>query len=289
MPAMAESVRRHAVAASDLTGAMTERVLYDVDGRIAHLTLNRPEVKNAQSGHLLRELDAAFTRAADDPSVRVIVLSGSGDSFSSGHDLGSAEQVEERDARAARFHTDVEDRFDYSWDHFVDFGRRWRDLPKPTIAQVHGWCIFGGWMIASSMDLIVAADDARFLTNLLQYFTLPYDVGPRKAKELLFDNTVLTAADAQAAGFVNRVVPRAELAAETAALAARIAKQPPFLLRAMKLAVNNAQDAMGFQASVSAAHSHYQLSEQSSLQWRRRQGQDERPTSLVRHLVDGED
>lgn len=268
---------------------MTERVLYAVDGRVAHLTLNRPEVKNAQSGHLLRELDAALDRAARDPSVRVIVLSGSGDSFSSGHDLGSAEQVAEKADRAPMFHTDVEDRFDYSWEHFHDFGRRWRDLPKPTIAEVHGWCIFGGWMIASSMDLIIAADDARFLTNLLQYFTLPYDVGPRRVKELLFDNKVLSAQDALAAGFVNRVVPSAQLAEETAALAARIAQQPPFLLRAMKLAVNNAQDAMGFQASVTAAHSHYQLSEQSNLEWRRRHGEDVQPTSLVRHLVERDD
>lgn len=100
---------------------------------------------------------------------------------------------------------------------------------------------------------------------------------------------MLSAQDALAAGFVNRVVPSAQLAEETAALAARIAQQPPFVLRAMKLAVNNAQDAMGFQASVTAAHSHYQLSEQSNLEWRRRHGEDVQPTSLVRHLVERDD
>jgi enoyl-CoA hydratase len=264
------------------------RVAYEVDGKLARVAFDRPDVKNAQSGTLLRELDVAFERAATDPSVRVIILSGNGDSFSAGHDLGTPEQEDERVARAPSFKTNVEDRFDYSWEHFLAFGRRWRDIPKPTIAQVHGWCIFGGWLIASTMDLIVAADDARFLTNLLQYFTLPYDVGPRKAKELLFDNKVLTAAEAADAGFVNRVVPRAQLADEVTALAMRIAEQPPFLLRSMKLAVNNAQDAMGFQASLTAAHSHYLLSEQSSLEWRRRQGGPDTPKSLVRHLVDPE-
>src|SRR3954468_11360227 len=207
--------------------------------------MNRPGVKNAQSGPLLRDLDAAFMRAVEDRTVRVIVLGGRGDSFSAGHDLGTDEQVAEREARP-KGGTSVEDAFSYSWDYFLQMSRRWRDLPKPTIAMVHGWCIYGGWLVASAMDFIVAADDTRFLTNLLQYFTLPFDVGPRKAKELLFDNKVLTAADAHPAGFVNRVVPRAELESATAALAARIAEQPPFLLRAMKLAVNNAQDAMGF-------------------------------------------
>ena len=266
-----------------------ERIAYTVDGKLARVAFNRPHVKNAQSGQLLRELDAAFERASADPAVRVIILSGKGDSFSAGHDLGTPEQVDEREARTSSFHTNVEDRFDYSWEHFVQFGRRWRDIPKPTIAQVHGWCIFGGWLIASTMDLIVAADDTRFLTNLLQYFTLPYDVGPRKAKEILFDNKVMTAAEAADAGFVNRVVPRARLADEVTALASRIAQQPPFVLRAMKLAVNNAQDAMGFQSSLLAAHSHYMLSEQSSLEWRRQQGGPDTPKSLVRHLVDPKD
>ena len=262
-----------------------ERVLYEIDNRVCRVTLNRPEVKNAQSGPLLRDLDAAFARAAADRTVRVIVLGGSGDSFSAGHDLGTPEQVAEREGRPST--TPVEDAFSYSWEHFLDAGRRWRDIPKPTIAMVHGWCIYGGWLIASAMDFIVAADDTRFMTNLLQYFPLPYDVPVRKAKELLFDNHVVTAHEARDLGFVNRVVPRADLEADVMAQAHRIAEQPGFLLRAMKLAVNNAQDAMGFQAALLAAHSHYQLSEASSKQARRRTtGSDETPRSLVRGIVE---
>ena len=267
---------------------MTERVTYEVDGRVARITMNRPDVKNAQSGPLLRDLDAAFARADADRAVRVIVLGGEGDSFSAGHDLGTDEQVADRASRP-RGGTSVEDAFAYSWDHFVQISRRWRDLPKPTIAMVHGWCIYGGWLVASTMDIIVAADDTRFMTNLLQYFTLPYDVGPRRAKELLFDQHVIDAEEACRLGFVNRVVPRAELESDVMAQAHRIAEQPGFLLRAMKLAVNNAEDAMGFQAAVQAAHSHYQLSEASSREVRRRTtGSDDPPRSLVRDVVERE-
>src|SRR3954447_23595548 len=247
--------------------------------------MNRPAVKNAQSGPLLRDLDDAFSRAANDRAVRVIVLGGNGDSFSAGHDLGTDEQVADRAVRP-KGGTSVEDAFNYSWDHFVQISRRWRDIPKPTIAMVHGWCIYGGWLVASAMDFIVAADDSRFLTNLLQYFTLPFDVPPRKAKELLFDGHVITAAEAQELGFVNRVVARDRLEEDVLAQAHRIAEQPGFLLRAMKLAVNNAQDAMGFHAAVQAAHSHYQLSEASSKEVRRRRtGSDDPPRSLVRDVV----
>jgi enoyl-CoA hydratase len=262
------------------------RVLYELDGRVCRITMNRPGVKNAQSGPLLRDLDAAFERATTDRTVRVIVLGGNGDSFSAGHDLGTPEQVAEREARA-KGGSSVEDAFGYSWDHFVQISRRWRDIPKPTIAMVHGWCIYGGWLVASAMDFVVAADDARFMTNLLQYFTLPFDVPARKAKELLFDGHVLSAEEACRLGFVNRVVPRAELEADVLAQAHRISEQPGFLLRAMKLAVNNAQDAMGFHAAVLAAHSHYQLSESSSREVRRRKtGSDDPPRSLVRNVVD---
>lgn len=246
-------------------------VLYEAAERIARVRMNRPQYRNAQSGELLRELDAAFTRAVEDPEVRVIVLSGVGEAFSAGHDLGTPEQTAERDKRNQRKgpRSGVEAAFDWSWEHFVDMSLRWRDLPKPTIAQVHGWCIFGGWLVASSMDLIIAADDSRFLTNLVQYFTLPYDVGVRKAKEMLFDNRELTAHEALELGYVNHVVPRDELEDFTTAMATRIAANSSFFLRMAKLAVNGAQDAAGFRAAVQGAHAHYQLSQTANEQWRR--------------------
>jgi enoyl-CoA hydratase len=237
-----------------------EQIEYRVEGRLARIVLNRPQYRNAQSRVLLSELDSAFTAAAADPSVRVIILSGNGAAFSAGHDLGTPEEAEDRARRARDDVSATESQFVYSWDHFVDLSLRWRDIPKPTIAAVHGWCIFGGWLIASAMDLIVAADDARFLTALLQYFPLPFDVGPRKAKELLFDSKPLSAVEAEALGFVNRVVPAAELEAPVVALGERIAENNGFYLRMAKLAVNSSQDAMGFRVAVQGAHSHYQLS-----------------------------
>ena len=247
-----------------------EQIEYRVEGRLGRVVLNRPQYRNAQSRVLLSELDAAFSAAAADPAVRVIILSGNGAAFSAGHDLGTPEEAEDRARRARDDVSATEAQFVYSWDHFVDLSLRWRDLPKPTIAAVHGWCIFGGWLIASAMDLIVAADDARFLTALLQYFPLPYDVGPRKAKELLFDAQPLSAADAEELGFVNRVVPAEQLEEEVVALGNRIAENNAFYLRMAKLAVNSSQDAMGFRTAVQGAHSHYQLSQMANAQWRKR-------------------
>jgi len=109
------------------------------------------------------------------------------------------------------------------------------------------------------MDLIVAADDARFLPALLQYFSIPWDMPPRKAKEILFQSRFLDAGEACRLGFVNMVVPRAELEAETTALANRIAESDRFTLRMVKWAVNSAQDAMGFSTAIRNAHSHHMV------------------------------
>lgn len=240
---------------------MSELVRYESLGRVARVTMNRPRYRNAQSRALLRAMDDAFSAAVDDPEIRVVVLAAEGKDFSAGHDLGTPEFVEEEKAHPREGRSDVEKNFGYSWEQFLDMSLRWRDIPKPTIAQVHGWCIFGGWIIASAMDLIVASEDATFLTNLLQYFTLPFDVGARKAKEILFDNHPIGAAEAQELGFVNHVWPREELEGRTLELANRIAGNATFLLRQFKLSVNQMQDAAGFRTAVQAAHANYHLTE----------------------------
>ncbi|MHB8576211.1 MAG: enoyl-CoA hydratase-related protein [Dehalococcoidia bacterium] len=248
---------------SDLNHEPSEyrHILYETsDDGIARLILNRPEVRNAQSRRLLEEMDDAFARAAADPAVAVIVLSGNGQSFSAGHDLGSKEQRE--DALARPYEDGVRGRYKRVWDLYIDAGLRWRNLPKPTIAMVHGFCIFGGWMIATAMDLIVASDDAKFLASHFQYFSVPYDVGPRKAKELLFEFRFMHADEAERSGMVNRVVPRAQLEEETLALARRIAQNDPFWLRLAKLSVNQAQDHMGYSTFVQgAAHTYHLMTE----------------------------
>src|ERR1700675_591861 len=211
-------------------------VIYDKTDRIAKITLNRPKYRNAQSTVLLKELDRAFAEAADDRDIRVGILAGAGDHFSSGHDLGTPD---ERDDQSSYLNTRGHaNRHWKSWEVFLDNTLRWRDLPKATIAQVQGYCIFGGYMFASAMDLIVAADDAMFLPALTQYFSAPWDVGVRKA---------------------NEVVPRADLESATLALAAKIADTDEYQLRMVKFAVNQAQDAMGFRTAVRNAHSHHFL------------------------------
>jgi enoyl-CoA hydratase len=236
-------------------------ILYETSGHLARVKLNRPRYRNAQSRQLLAEMDDAFGLAADDDSIRVILLSGEGDHFSSGHDLGTPDEVE--DARKRGYDLSIPKMFERMHKIYVEYGLRWRDLPKPTIAMVHGYCIFGGWQIAASMDVVLAADDTLLLPGFIEYFSVPWDLGVRKTKELLFQNRFLTAEEARELGFVNRVVPRAELEAEALALAARFAEGDGFLQRMAKLSINQAQDAQGFRLAVETALSNFILAAQS--------------------------
>ncbi|HXR24248.1 MAG TPA: enoyl-CoA hydratase-related protein [Candidatus Binataceae bacterium] len=247
------------------------QLLYEKLGRTGRITLNRPRYRNAQSTVLLKELDRAFEAAALDDEVKVIILAGAGEHFSAGHDLGTPDEKENPDSY---YNTKgLKNRHIRSWEIFLDNTMRWRNLPKPTIAQVQGFCIFGGYMFAAAMDLIVAADDAMFLPSLTQYFSAPWDVGVRKAKEILFQSRFIDAQEALRTGLANLVVPRAELEKETLALAARIAETDGFTLRMLKFALNNAQDEMGFHTAVRNAHSHHFLTRvQEYAQWDKGEG-----------------
>lgn len=238
-----------------------EQIRYETSGRIARITTNRPRYRNAQSRRLLEELDAAFEEAVNDGEVRAIVLAGEGEHFSSGHDIGTQEELDDRKQRP--YPEGRRGRYQRSWDLFVEKSLRWRNLPKPTIAQVQGLCIYGGWIIASAMDLIVASDDARFLPAHFQYFSVPWDLGPRKTKEILWQARFVDAAEAMELGLVSRVVPRDQLESATNELAESIAKMDTFTARMIKFSVNQMQDAMGFSTSVRAAHANYMLLEQS--------------------------
>jgi len=222
------------------------------DGHVRRIITSRPEYRNAQSRRLLEELDDAFAAAADDLDVRVVVLLGDGDHFSGGHDLGSPAELADREQRPRQ--EGVRGKFQHSRESFVNKTLRWRDLPKPTIAGVQGYCIFGGWMVASSMDIIYAADDAMFLAANFQYFSIPWDISPRRAKELLYESRFIDAAEAEELGLVNKVVPRRQLDDAVMGYARRIADNDPFQLRITKMAVNQMQDVQGFQAHITTAH-----------------------------------
>jgi enoyl-CoA hydratase len=224
-------------------------------GKVARVILNRPKYRNAQSKILLEEMDDAFNRAIADKDVSVIVLSGEGDHFSAGHDLGTPEELADQKERGIA--TEGEGVYKRLREMFMENHMRWHNLPKPTIAMVQGYCIFGGWMIAASMDLIFAAEDALFLPSHFQYFSTPWDVGPRKTKELLFENRFITAQEARECGFVSRVYPREKLEEETLAFAGRVAENDQFSIRSAKFSVNHMMDSMGYTTEIEAAFQTY--------------------------------
>ena len=228
-------------------------------GRVEIIRLNRPRYRNAQSRILLEEMNAAFAAADLDNAVHVIVLAGAGEHFSAGHDLGTPEELADR--KLDHFGEGTLGQINRSWHLFVDSSLRWRDVKKPTIAQVQGYCIFGGFLIASCMDLIIASEDAKFLPSHLQLHTAPWDLGIRKAKQILFENRFIPAQEALKIGLVTEVVPRDRLEAAVLAQAERFAENDLMTLRMLKQSINAAQDAMGYRNAVHASHSSYMLIE----------------------------
>lgn len=239
-------------------------ILYEKLGAVLRITTNRPHVLNAQSRVMLLELDEAFRRAMDDGDVRAVIVAGAGEHFSAGHDIGSPEELE--DQQAHPIGAGLPENLKRLSELYLETTLRWRDLPKPTIAQVQGYCIMGGLMLASCCDLIVAAEDAVFADRSVrwggahvQYFSMPWDLGPRKAKEYLFTGDYVDAQAALRLGLVNRVVPRAALAPETLKLAQRIALQDPFALKLAKASVNETLDIQGQRRAIEAAFKNYML------------------------------
>ena len=230
-------------------------ITYGVDGHVATITLNRPRYKNAQSYRMLDEIDAGFAKAKADRNVRVLVVRGSGGTFSSGHDLGTAEALEYRQNLGAAPGIETYDQFKkYNLDLLVG----WRNFPKPTIAMVEGYCIYAGWMLAACCDVIFAASDAEFLPGFVEYMSIPWDIGIRRAKEICFESRFISAKEAQDFGFVNRVVAPETLEETTYAYAHRVAEQSSDALRFIKIQANKAQDAQGFQNALEDSLGDYQ-------------------------------
>ncbi|MBV9445346.1 MAG: enoyl-CoA hydratase [Streptosporangiaceae bacterium] len=256
---------------------MGDVVLYAQEGPVAFVTMNRPEYRNAQNSAMTYGLDDSFYRAAADDSVKVIVLAGAGAHFSAGHDIGTPERDVDTsfDRRAGLWWDHVgkaggESRYAREQEVYLGMCRRWRELPKPTIAQVQGACIAGGLMLAWICDLIVASDDAFFADPVVrmgipgvEYFAHPWVMGPRAAKEFLFLGERVPAARALELGMINRVVPRERLAGEVSEMAEKIAAMPRLGLALTKKAINQAEDLMGLQTGLDSvfglhhfAHAH---------------------------------
>ena len=236
---------------------------YNVLNRVATITLNRPDQHNAQNAALLKELDEAFDQAVADDEVGVIVLNANGKHFSAGHDI--APEVVQNPPWSTMFDdTDREGLLRlYRWElkHYYGYSKKWRDLPKPTIAAVQGACVAAGLMLAWPCDLIIAADNARFSDPVIhmgiggvEYHAHTWEFGPRKAKELLFTGGFINADEAHRLGMVNRIVPKDDLHSETQKLAEEIAKKHAHGLLMAKQAVNQTLDTQGHTASLQNAY-----------------------------------
>ncbi|MBF6988166.1 enoyl-CoA hydratase [Cupriavidus sp. IK-TO18] len=254
-------------------------VLYQVTDGIATVTMNRPQFHNAQNSKMTYALDEAYRRASADDAVKVIVLRGAGKHFSAGHDIGTpGRDINESFERASLWYDHVNKpggEFLYAREQEVYLGmcRRWRELPKPTIAMVHGACIAGGLMLAWVCDLIVASDDAFFADPVVrmgipgvEYFAHAYELHPRIAKEFLFLGERMGAQRAERMGMVNRVVPRDALEDTVYGMAARVAQMPRLGLTLTKQAVNHVEDLQGKRTAMDAvfawhhfAHAHNEL------------------------------
>jgi enoyl-CoA hydratase len=250
-----------------------ERVLYEiVSPGVVRITQNRPEARNAQDLQMTYELNATFDRAAQDDEVKVIILAGSDPHFSAGHDLrGDGGKKLQKDFPVvgtwAGFEGDgAQGRYSRESEIYLDMTRRWRNLPKPTIAQVSGKCIAGGLMLAWACDIIIASEDAMFQDPVVamgvcgvEFFMHPWELGPRKAKEFLYTADWWSASEAHRLGMVNHVVPRDEIADFTLSMAAKIAEKPMFALKLTKKAVNQTLDTMGQQTAINMVFDLHQL------------------------------
>lgn len=207
------------------------------------LTLNRPAKLNAISHGLRDGLVEALAEAAADERVRVIAIAGAGRAFCSGYDLSESQPPNA-----------------WAWREVLaeDVAATlavWR-CPKPVIAQVHGYCLAGGLELAMACDLVVAADDAQFGEPEIRFgsapvtLLMPFLVGQKATRELLFTGDLVDATEARRIGLVNRVVPRDGLVAAVDALADRLARVDPDVMAPTKLMLNRAMTAAGFLEAV---------------------------------------
>jgi enoyl-CoA hydratase len=230
------------------------RVLYEKDGRIARITLNRPEVLNAIDDELPVELEVAVERANADAGVHVIVLSGAGRAFCAGYDLAYY-------AQAAGTNAGVQE---MPWDPMKDFAFMMKNTERlmslfrshrPVICKVHGFAVAGGSDMALCSDLIIMSDDAKIGYMPARVWGCPttamwvYRLGPEKAKRMLLTGDTVDGREAERMGLVLKAVPAAELDAEAEKLAERMASVPVNQLMMQKLMINQAFENMGLRTT----------------------------------------
>lgn len=218
--------------------------------RVARITLNRPEKRNAMSNALRTQMFAALETADCDPAISVIILRGAGSCFSAGYDLSSDVHDDQPWYTAGGLG---------NWPRHVTEGcfRIW-DLAKPVIGQVHGYCLAGGTELAASCDLLYVADDAMIGYPVVRSISppdnqfYPWLIGMRRAMEMMLTGDTISGAEAAEYGFANRAVPLADLEPMVLEMAIRVAKIPTDVQQINKRAVHRQMEAMGIRAGIRA-------------------------------------
>jgi enoyl-CoA hydratase len=221
------------------------KVLFERDGRIGRITLNRPEVLNAIDDDLPTELCEAVTKADADPNIHVMVLSGAGKAFCSGYDLAHYASSDGPNKVVQ----------DMPWDPMQDFRFMWRNTQafmslframKPVICKVHGFAVAGGSDIALCADITIMGDDAKIGYMPTRVWGCPttamwvHRLGPEKAKRMMFTGDKINGIEAAEMGLVLKSVPDDQLDGEVEALASRIASVPINQLAMQKMVINSA-------------------------------------------------
>lgn len=235
-----------------------KNIIYEVGDRIATITLNRPEKRNALNWAMFADLSSALKEAERDRNVRVIILKGAGTCFSAGHDMSPTMGDAPKDMDKS-FGTDdltvwdsrahVQGHIDYD----LEIWNNW----KPVIAQVHSYCLAGASGLALACDMLIASDDARLgyppvrgMAPGDEIAIYSWHVGLKKAKELSLTGDSLTAEEMLRYGMANYIFPREKLEEETRKIARRIANVDLGLLALNKRVVNRTFDLMGFTVSM---------------------------------------
>ncbi|MCU1463712.1 MAG: Enoyl-CoA hydratase/isomerase [Acidimicrobiales bacterium] len=227
-------------------------VQYQVVDKVGVITLDRGDKANAQTTALLTELDSCWDRAVADTGVNVILLQANGRHFSAGMDLSRNDGLgsEASSPPGSGY-------YNAASLHFFGNTLAWRNAPKPSIAAVQGKCVAAGLMLCWPCDLIIAADNAEFSDPTMrmglagiQYMAHAWELGPRKAKEMLLRSTPISAQEAEDLGMVNKVVPLADLRDEAMSWARDIACLDPTMAALIKRGINAAIDGQGFSASL---------------------------------------
>jgi len=233
---------------------MPDEVLYEEDGSLAYVTLNRPEKLNTLNGALLESFSQAIDRAAASEAVRAVILRGAGRAFSGGYDLNPGGQLVAPPVNRPNRRWDPVRDFQNMGRNVKRFMKLW-EIPKPVIAQVHGWCVGGGTDLALCSDLIFMAEDAYIGYPPARVYGTPtsmiwvYRLGLEAAKRYMLTGDAIDAPTALRIGLVSQIAPAEELPGIVERFARRFENIPANQLALNKLLINQAYENMGLRTT----------------------------------------